>query len=152
MWRFSSTPLTFRPIHIRDNLSSRADDESNVFPAWLRMCPILSFSLSLFSWGRTSDAVQILWSFHKSPPPRRLGFPRAFIIARPVRSEWIKTRRESEVAGRSRDNVSAGEGGREWRNKRNPSELIVLRREIVLSREILREIRDNFLGLWLDPM
>jgi len=131
----------------------RANDESNVFP--VRDCEsmrehVFSPFLSLLSsWGRT--AAQILWSSHKSPTALAIGLSPGVYYCASGHGEWIKTRRESEVAVRSWDNV---DGRRvEWRNKGNPPKLIVLRQEIVLSREILQErvikICDNFLRLWL---
>lgn len=101
----------------------RANDESNVFPVrdceGVRehvFCPFLSFSLFLLSsWGRTGDAAQILWSSHKSSSPRRLGFPRAFIIARPVMASGL--RRDGNRKSRVEAEITSTGGGRNGETK-----------------------------------
>lgn len=112
----------------------------------------LSFSLSSPFVGSNQATLPRYYGHPiKARPPWRLGFPRAFIIARPVTASGL--RRDGNRKSRVEAEITSTGGGAEWRNKGNPPELIALRQEIVLSRETLQEraikIRDNFLGRWL---
>lgn len=119
-----------------------------------RCIPSLFISLfSLFSFRGVEPATLPRYYGRpiKARPPWRLGFPRAFIIARPVTASGL--RRDGNRKSRVEAEITSTGGGAEWRNKGHPPELIALRQEIVLSRETLQEraikIRDNFLGRWL---